>query len=196
MATHSSVLAWRIPGTEEPSGLPSMESHRVGHAWIDLAAAAALCTGFHWNCFIGLYLQVFEDGSNASCPFTLKNFSMYFLRRLLFITTVHGFTSSDCWYNTFILFTIYSLNFVSLPSDFEIEFYPFLSKMQSRKRYYITCYVFLLSFNLLWFHSLSWHVWRITELLLIVLFFFFLQWLDSGYISMVWMLHKCMLFSS
>ena len=30
-ATHSSILAWRIPGTEEPSGLPSMGSHRVGH---------------------------------------------------------------------------------------------------------------------------------------------------------------------
>ena len=30
-ATHSSVLAWRIPGTEEPSGLPSMGSHKVGH---------------------------------------------------------------------------------------------------------------------------------------------------------------------
>ena len=31
MATHSSTLAWKIPGTEEPSGLPSMGSHRVGH---------------------------------------------------------------------------------------------------------------------------------------------------------------------
>ena len=41
MATHSSVLAWRIPGTEEPGGLPSMGSHRVGHDWSDLAAAAA-----------------------------------------------------------------------------------------------------------------------------------------------------------
>ena len=39
MATHSSVLAWRIPGTEEPSELPSMGSHRVGHDWRDLAAA-------------------------------------------------------------------------------------------------------------------------------------------------------------
>ena len=38
MATHSSVLAWRIPGTGEPGGLPSMESHRVGHDWSDLAA--------------------------------------------------------------------------------------------------------------------------------------------------------------
>ena len=41
MATHSTVLAWRIPGTGEPGGLPSMGSHRVGHDWSDLAAAAA-----------------------------------------------------------------------------------------------------------------------------------------------------------
>ena len=41
MATHSSVLAWRIPGTREPGGLPSMGSHRVGHDWSGLAAAAA-----------------------------------------------------------------------------------------------------------------------------------------------------------
>ena len=38
MATHSSVLAWRIPGTGEPGGLPSMGLHRVGHDWSDLAA--------------------------------------------------------------------------------------------------------------------------------------------------------------
>ena len=38
MATHSSVLAWRIPGTGEPGGLPSLGSHRVGHDWSDLAA--------------------------------------------------------------------------------------------------------------------------------------------------------------
>ena len=42
MATHSSVLAWRIPGTGEPGWLPSMGSHRVGHDWSDLAAAAAV----------------------------------------------------------------------------------------------------------------------------------------------------------
>ena len=48
LLTHSSVLAWRIPGTGEPGGLPSLGSHRVGHDWSDLAAAAAhslmLCT--------------------------------------------------------------------------------------------------------------------------------------------------------
>ena len=42
MATHSSVLAWRIPGTVEPGGLPSMGSHRVGHDWSDLAAAGTV----------------------------------------------------------------------------------------------------------------------------------------------------------
>ena len=41
MATHSNVLAWRIPGTGEPGGLPSMGSHRVRHDWSDSAAEAA-----------------------------------------------------------------------------------------------------------------------------------------------------------
>ena len=41
MATHSSVLAWRIPGMGEPGGLPSMGLHTVGHDWSDLAARAA-----------------------------------------------------------------------------------------------------------------------------------------------------------
>ena len=56
MATHSSVLAWRIPGTGQPGGPPSMGSHRVGHDWGDLAAAAAGTTsstlssvGQHWR---------------------------------------------------------------------------------------------------------------------------------------------------
>ena len=41
MATHSSVLAWRIPGTGEPLGLPSMGLHKIRHDWSDLAVAAA-----------------------------------------------------------------------------------------------------------------------------------------------------------
>ena len=39
MATHSSVLAWRVPGTGVPGGLPSLRPHRVRHNWSDLAAA-------------------------------------------------------------------------------------------------------------------------------------------------------------
>ena len=42
MATHSSVLAWRIPGTVEPDGLTSMGSHRVGHDWSNLVAYTIL----------------------------------------------------------------------------------------------------------------------------------------------------------
>ena len=45
MATHSTVLAWRIPGTGEPGGLPSTGLHRVRHNWSDLAAAASNCGG-------------------------------------------------------------------------------------------------------------------------------------------------------
>ena len=43
MATHSSVLAWRIPGSGEPGGLPSMGSCRVGHNRSDLAGELTLC---------------------------------------------------------------------------------------------------------------------------------------------------------
>ena len=49
MATHSSTLALKIPGTEEPGGLPSTGLHRVGHDWRDLAAVAA-ATGAYWLC--------------------------------------------------------------------------------------------------------------------------------------------------
>jgi len=58
MATHSSVLAWRIPGTGEPGGLPSMGSHRVGHDWSDLAAvAAALLSDIILSCFPSFFLS-------------------------------------------------------------------------------------------------------------------------------------------
>ena len=67
MATHSSVLAWRIPGTGEPGGLPSMGSHRVGHDWSDLAAAAAEAEIF-WAreeqgkiCILEIYPRICEE---------------------------------------------------------------------------------------------------------------------------------------
>ena len=55
MAPHSSVLAWRIPGTGEPGGLPSMGLHRVGHDWRDLAAAAA------WRLVDGRWKKAMEE---------------------------------------------------------------------------------------------------------------------------------------
>ena len=70
MATHSSVLAWRIPGTGEPGGLPSLGSHRVRHDWGDLAAAAVgtpgLCQRIAWrkekNPHIGIFFRILEAG--------------------------------------------------------------------------------------------------------------------------------------
>ena len=59
VATQSSVLAWRIPGTGEPGGLPSIGSHRVGHDWSDLAAAAA------WESFYLSSLQKMALYSSA-----------------------------------------------------------------------------------------------------------------------------------
>ena len=53
MATHSNVLAWRIPGMGEPGGLPSMGLHRVGHDWSDLAAA-----------WISIYQQIDQPRRN------------------------------------------------------------------------------------------------------------------------------------
>ena len=59
MASHSSILAWRIPGMVEPGGLPSMGSHRVRHDWSDLAAAAAAAAmhiyerWYRWTCVQG-----------------------------------------------------------------------------------------------------------------------------------------------
>ena len=77
MATHSSVLAWRIPGTAEPGRLPSMGLHRVGHDQRDLAAAAAVRHN-SGNCF------------SAFDAFKLKQFSFKFQRARGFISSCSG----------------------------------------------------------------------------------------------------------
>ena len=101
MATHSSVLAWRIPGMGEPGGLPSLGSRRVGHDWSDLAAAAAavtICSDFGvpqnkvshcFHCF-PIYL-LFSNGTRCMIlvfwtlsfnpTFSLSSFT--FIKRLL-----------------------------------------------------------------------------------------------------------------
>ena len=61
MVTHSSVLAWRIPGTGEPGGLLSMGSHRVGHDWSDLAAAAAATVKPCYLFYMKVYLMFNES---------------------------------------------------------------------------------------------------------------------------------------
>ena len=71
MATHSSVLAWRIPGTREPGGLSSMGLHRVRLDWSDLAAAAA------WNsldCFMLLFSLLVSSSLSFSWGHQISHF--------------------------------------------------------------------------------------------------------------------------
>ena len=67
MAAHSSVLAWRIPGTEEPGRLLSMGSHRVRHNCSDLAAAAAI---------IEFIKYVSVHSNEAMWPYTKKSIAV------------------------------------------------------------------------------------------------------------------------
>ena len=75
MATHSSVLAWRIPGTGEPGGLPSMGSHRVGHDWSDLAAGTAfiflLADAEKFNVFFFFFFTFSTIRIQKTCVYSL-----------------------------------------------------------------------------------------------------------------------------
>ena len=73
MATHSSVLAWRIPGTKEPGGLPSMGSHRVGHDWSDSAAAAAAADTYHVLVVFGIIPEIKAVGLRLSAEWFSKH---------------------------------------------------------------------------------------------------------------------------
>ena len=82
MATHSSVLAWRAPGTGEPGGLPSMGSHRVGHGWSALAAAVAAAEGEDgWggnvgSAFLSVNSLVLCTFLPCSFPYTMVSWSL------------------------------------------------------------------------------------------------------------------------
>ena len=77
MATHSSVLAWRIPGTGELGGLPSMRSHRILHDWSDLAAAAATCAPID-------YLRLPTGSSWVRLILSFGNWHFYILQHPTF----------------------------------------------------------------------------------------------------------------
>ena len=120
MATHSSTLAWRIPGTEEPGGLLSMGSHRVGHDWSDLAAATAyiikaILKNWHQWCHYSIeeprtsliMLKIWTCSSQTSTPTHIclysishrgnNNLNAEFIIPLLFLNnlTSHGSISKQ-----------------------------------------------------------------------------------------------------
>ena len=99
MATHSGVLAWRIPGKGEPGGLLSMGSPKVGHDWSDLAAAAAAVL-FSWCCylnfpFLGFALQRRAVGvvENMELAFRTPRFGFLYLTWEIWPWTMHASSS-------------------------------------------------------------------------------------------------------
>ena len=85
MATHSSVLAWRIPGTGESGGLPSMGSHRVGHDWSDLAATAAAAADLHKT----------EEPFSQNMFLNIANSVYIFATLLAFVCDVKAYNSYE-----------------------------------------------------------------------------------------------------
>ena len=93
LAIHSSVLAWRIPGTGESGGLPSMGSHRVGHDWSDLAAAAAT---FTIVCRADTSLCTIGDNFWSFLLCTLSGV-FFFFQFIYFLLKYNCFTEFSCF---------------------------------------------------------------------------------------------------
>ena len=89
MATHSGILAWRIPGTAEPGGLPSVGSHRLGHDWSDAAAVL----------YLHCCARAFSSCSEQGLPFLALCRLLSVVASLLSSTSSWhiGFSSCGVW---------------------------------------------------------------------------------------------------
>ena len=94
MLTHSRVLAWRIPGMEEPCRLPSMGLHRVRHGWSDLEAATF---GYYWYqclislCDLGLWCFLVYTSFLLHCPRRSMESARYTLLQIWLWNTIQFF---------------------------------------------------------------------------------------------------------
>ena len=89
MVPHSSVLAWRIPGTAEPGGLQSMGSHRVGHDWSDLAACNKML--IFWSYFhasFNVYIHIKTYNFIQVNLYQLYRCAMHSLKSILFLSSL------------------------------------------------------------------------------------------------------------
>ena len=143
MATHSSVLAWRIPGTGEPDGLPSMGSHRVRHDWSDLAAVAAAMT-YDVEHQSYAYLSSSHTHVSALVRCLFRSFAHMLIRLIIFLllsfmSSLYIFDNGYqiCLLQIFLpsLWLLFSLswltfNFVSSDHNFIVTFILILSYVE------------------------------------------------------------------
>ena len=109
MAPHSSVLAWRIPGTGEPGGLPSMGSHKVGHDCSDLAAAATATLVLAQLTFLIMRPKSLHSFAPLFC-LLLHNFFFAFAHRNFFILNLILIFIFNYWFLFFLWSMHSSLN--------------------------------------------------------------------------------------
>ena len=116
MATHSSVLAWRIPGVGEPGGLLSMGSHRVGHNWRDLAVAVAVSgipSGIMGDLLRSLVTTWIwaSDFNSLNLQFYVRDFSLIILKFLAIFSHLHNLLRKIYKNDLIFFFPWYKLNF-------------------------------------------------------------------------------------
>ena len=95
MATHSSVLAWRIPGMGEPGGLQSLGSHRVGHDWSDSVAAAAAWEATHTPGATSIEIR---DEWNRWVKVCFPFYFLYSQRTQLSLLNTHKTSTTMKWF--------------------------------------------------------------------------------------------------
>ena len=107
MATHSSVLAWRIPGTGEPGGLPSTGTHRVGHNWSDLAVPymknyiifewLKICLFKNFRMAMAVQCNVWFLTGYRTCNFLRVMTLLWIWRRLTFSEDIQTRAFEESW---------------------------------------------------------------------------------------------------
>ena len=98
IATHSSVLAWRIPGKEEPGWLPSMGSHRVGHDWSDFSSSSRGILIYTYSCS----QRQIIDGNNESAFLKVNVFLILFILLQVFRSVILFFRLIQRFFFQFI----------------------------------------------------------------------------------------------
>ena len=158
----STVLSWRIPGTGEPEGLPSMGSHRVGYDWHDLAAAAPFSkiiisqfNKFHGHCIVQTALLPKRDFKNFKNLYLFIIQSEYIAWKKQLGRVFFCFVPFSCVPNAYVAVLIIGLVKAKI-SEFEI-YINFVINIYIIKLYALEqmCYIWLEFYRSVVLHSVG-----------------------------------------